>query len=505
MFSDDMVLQRGSPISVRGTADPKERIQVCFNASSVTCRTDAKGYWSASLPAEKSGGPYTLIIKTEGQTVTFRNILVGDIWFASGQSNMEHPLEGWRWVPNSDIYRGKEEIADSDYPEIRLFTVPRYPSSTPVRDVPEGKWEVAGPEAVRRFSSTAWFFGKELYAKLSVPIGIIHCSWAGTSIKTWASKEVIGQFKDSAGIQAVLPIPSREEVIKVVKENQERRCLISYPKEGQVDEVNQLPLSAWQPVTIPGIKKNWQEVVWLKKEIDMSEAAAKEVQELSLGFLKGQSIVYFNGTKIGYYAYPEPVVALVPRQLVCPGKNTLTVRLAIPFGSPEAEGDPGLFYLSARNHGERCELSGEWLATTCPDTIPASLEEYRNFTSALFNGMVNPCMQFGIKGVIWYQGEDDANRPQLYEKMFNALVQDWRKKWNITNLPFLYVQVTDGLISPQGEEDTSRRIFQGYQKLSLQGTGMVISRDVGDPYDVHPRNKKEIGNRLARKALEMVY
>lgn len=253
MFSDDMVLQRGSPISVRGTADPKERIQVCFNASSVTCRTDAKGYWSASLPAEKSGGPYTLIIKTEGQTVTFRNILVGDIWFASGQSNMEHPLEGWRWVPNSDIYRGKEEIADSDYPEIRLFTVPRYPSSTPVRDVPEGKWEVAGPEAVRRFSSTAWFFGKELYAKLSVPIGIIHCSWAGTSIKTWASKEVIGQFKDSAGIQAVLPIPSREEVIKVVKENQERRCLISYPKEGQVDEVNQLPLSAWQPVTIPGL------------------------------------------------------------------------------------------------------------------------------------------------------------------------------------------------------------------------------------------------------------
>lgn len=505
IFSDNMVLQRNEPIWVWGTAAPKEVLTVCLDTESVRCKADAKGHWKVGLSAREAGGPYILTIQSNPDTMIFRDLLIGDVWFASGQSNMEHPMEGWKWVPDSEVYSSKEEIADSDYPEIRLFTVPKYPSSQEVEDVPEGKWEVAGPRSVRGFSSTAWFFGKALYSDLKVPVGIINCSWAGTSIKTWVSKEVMTQFSDSLHVSDLPVIPSRSEVMRAVTENQARRYLISYPAPWQIDELDRLADTSWFPLLIPDINQPLQEVVWIKKEVEIPEAPAKEVQELSLGFLNGQSIVYFNGTKVGSYSYPEPVVALIPRRLVRPGKNRLTVRLSRPFGSPVAEGESGLFYLSARDRSHRCELAGEWLATTSLDTIPLSQEEYRNFPCALFNGMVSPCLKLRIKGVIWFQGEDDLARPHLYKRMFHALVSDWRKKWEIKELPFLYVQLTEGVTSPQGKKDIRRRVFWNYQQLSLPLTGMVVSYDVGDPYDVHPRNKKEIGERLARKALEIAY
>jgi sialate O-acetylesterase len=156
IFSDNMVLQREIPITIWGTADPGERIVVILKSSSVVTMTNSDGNWNVNLPQFPAGGPYNLKIEGKTDKIEFKNVLIGDVWFASGQSNMEHPMNGWEWIPHSDIYHSKEEIEDSNYPEIRLFLVHKYPSPVEQKDLPSGKWEIADPKSVAGFSATAW-------------------------------------------------------------------------------------------------------------------------------------------------------------------------------------------------------------------------------------------------------------------------------------------------------------------------------------------------------------
>ena len=503
LFADNMVLQRDEPIFVQGTATPGDKVSVAFHLSSVSCKVNEKGCWQVRLPAEKAGGPYLLAVWTEEETLSFKNVLVGDVWFASGQSNMEHPIEGWEWLPNSSIYRCEEELVDSDYPEIRLFTVPKYPASIEVEEVPIKEWKIPEPESLRGFSSTAWFFAKALYKKLQVPVGIINCSWAGTSIKAWESKEVLNEFKDSLNFKGTPPIPDRDKVVEALRANQQRRCQISIPREGQVREIGLLPTVAWTPFDLKKIPAS-SEVFWLKKEIDLPERYAKEPLFLSLGLLNRQSIIYFNGREIGEYMYPEPTIALIPKSCICPGRNELLVRLAQPFGPPSVKGDKSLFFMSTRDAGFREDLSEGW-SITVQDSIPKPDAEYQNYPGALFNGMVHPCLEYNVKGVIWYQGENDVWKPELYAEMFRALILDWRKKWKKEDLPFLYVQIS---LLPEIDPEAGEppyQLFREKQCVALPNTGMAYSLDIGDPYDVHPRNKKVVGERLAEQAFRIVY
>lgn len=504
LFSDNMVLQREEPISIRGTAVPGEEVTVCLCTTVVSCHADKTGHWVVWLPAEKAGGPYELIIRTTQDTLFYKNVLVGDVWFASGQSNMEHPIEGWKWLPNSYIYRSEEELADSDYPEIRLFTVPKYPASEEVERMPEANWELCGPESLCSFSSTAWFFAKALHRKLGVPIGIINCSWAGTSIRAWESRDVLEKFRDSLNFTGTPYIPERSVVINAVRDNQQRRCRISIPQEGQIKNIRRLPATAWSPIDLFKIRPDVPEVIWLKKEIDIPERYAKETLVLSLGLLNRQSIVYFNGREIGEYMYPEPAVALVSRSCICPGKNEVIIRLAQPFGLPSVKGWKDLFSISTREKDFRTDLSDGWLATV-QDTIPKPKAEYQNYPGALFNGMVYPCLSYPVKGVIWYQGENDVWQLHLYAEMFKSLILDWREKWKKKDLPFIYVQIS---LLPEIDPDASKpsyQLFREKQNVELPNTGMVYSLDIGDPYDVHPRNKKVIGERLAEQALQITF
>ena len=184
IFSDNMVLQREIPIPVWGTAQPNEQITVKLEKTIVLAITDTKGNWKLNLPKFQAGGPFTLSIVGIHNKIEFHNVMIGDVWFASGQSNMEHPMGGWEWIPYSAVNDSKKEINDSNYPEIRLFNVPKFPSPVVQEDLPTGKWEVAGPESVVGFSAIGWFFAKEMHQKLKIPIGIINSSWGGTSIQT---------------------------------------------------------------------------------------------------------------------------------------------------------------------------------------------------------------------------------------------------------------------------------------------------------------------------------
>ena len=509
-----MVLQREVAIPVWGTANPGVKITVRLISSEVKTITQANGCWKVELPPVVAGGPYTLTIAGDSESIEFSDVLVGDVWFASGQSNMEHPVNGWEYIPHSSVADSEKEIADSKYPEIRLFSVPKYPSPVEQKDLPGGKWEISGPESVAGFSSTAWFFGKELHQKLKVPVGIIHSSWGGTPIQTWMSRESIEPYKASVKLPA---IPEHfdlkewsEKVAESIEKNRVRRNQISYPVAGLPEKINQSDFndSSWRSVDILSESSRFGNVAWLRKKIFIPGTVSSKQLELSLGFLGRQSQVFFNGTELGYFLYPQPVKIEIPGQLVHVGENIISIRLAQPWGATQAFGNREQFFIANSNRSFSCNLASEWKANDQLEPIIPVVESYQNNPAFLFNGMVVPVVPYAIKGFIWYQGESDAGQPRLYEKMFQQLIVDWRKLWNQGDLPFLFVQTSNIELSHEFDKksDSWCLLREAQQKaLSLPNTGMAVSLDMGNPYDVHPKNKREFGHRLALQAYRVAY
>lgn len=514
MFSDNMVLQREAAIAVWGTANPGDKIVVQIGSSEAETMTQPDGRWMVNLAQLSAGGPYVLKIKGSRDKIEFKNVLIGDVWFASGQSNMEHPMKGWEYIPHSAVDHSEKEIADSNYPEIRLFSVPKFPSSLELKDLPEGRWEVAGPESVAGFSSTAWFFGKELYQELKVPIGIINCSWGGAPIQTWMSRESLEHFKDSVDLPV---IPDKfdekewaEKVTESIEKNRVRRNQISYPKLGLPEEINNSGFdnSFWKSVNLLDEGNRFGNIVWLRKNIIVPELFAQQKLKLSLGFLNRQSQVYLNGKELDYFLYPQPVKIEISRELVRSGENILTIRLAQPFGESQVMGSPEQFFLSNIDQSFSCNIVEGWKANDGLEPVMPIIESYQNNPAFLFNGMVAPVIPYRIKGFIWYQGESDAGRPQLYEQMFRQLIVDWRKLWSQGDLPFLFVQTSNIEQSHEFDKksDSWCLLREAQQKaLSLPHTGMAVSLDMGNLYDVHPKNKQEFGHRLALQAYRIAY
>ena len=509
-----MVLQREVAIPVWGTADPGEQIVFHLGSSEAETITQPDGRWVVNLPQHSAGGPYSLKIEGSKDKIEFKNVLIGEVWFASGQSNMEHPMKGWEYIPHSAVDRSEKEIADSNYPEIRLFQVPKYPSPVELKDLPEGKWEIAGPGPVAGFSSTAWFFAKELYQRLKVPVGIIHSSWGGTPIQPWMSRQSLEPYKTSVNIPA---IPDQfdqngwgAKVAESIEKHRIRRNQISYPISGLLEKTG-LPGfddSVWKLVNLLDGNNRFGNVVWLRKKIIVSEPLSSKGLELSLGFLNRQSQVYLNGKELGYFLYPQPVVIEIPRELVRHGENILTIRLAQPFGEPQVLGRPKQFFLSNGDHSFADNIAEGWKANDQLEPIIPAAESYQSNPSFLFNGMVAPVIPYAIKGFIWYQGESNAGEPALYEKLFQQLITDWRKSWQQGDLPFLFVQASSVELTHRSDQknDPWNLLREAQQRaLKLPKTGMVVSIDLGDPYDVHPKNKQEFGHRLALQAFKVAY
>ena len=514
MFSDNMVLQRDVPIPVWGTAGPGEQITLRLGTSGIKTLTQQDGTWMAKLPQLPAGGPFQLEIAGNTNKIVFSNVLIGDVWFASGQSNMEHPMNGWEFIPHSAIDSYEKEIADSNYPEIRLFSVPKYPSPVEQKDLPGGKWGIAGPESVSGFSSTAWFFGKELYRKLKVPIGIIHSSWGGTPIQTWMSRESLEPYKTSVKIPEELlkfdPEMWSEKVSESLTKNLIRRNQISYPIDGLPEKISKSDYddSSWKSVDILNPNSRFGNIAWLRKKIIIPESYHMQKLCLSLGFLGRQSHIFFNGTELGYFSYPRPVIVEIPSQLVLSGENIVSIRLAMPWGETQVFGNKEQFYIANSNHSISLNLVQGWKVNDQIESIIPLSESYQNNPAFLFNGMVTPVIPYALKGFIWYQGESDAGQPQLYEKMFRQLIVDWRKLWNQGDLPFLFIQTSNIEQSHEFDKNSDSwcLLREAQQKaLSLPATGMAVSLDMGNPYDVHPKNKKEFGHRLALQAFKIAY
>ncbi|MFC4871026.1 sialate O-acetylesterase [Negadavirga shengliensis] len=426
---------------------------------------------------------------------------------------MEHPIMGWEWIPHSSIMDAEKELSDADFPEIRLFSVPLHPSPEPLKDFCKGEWELAGPRSLADFSASAWFFAKNLYQSLNIPIGIIHSSWGGTSILAWTNQAALEDFRDSLEIgdfsEVYDPNTWKTVVQESIENQRQRRIQMSYPRP----EIKELVLddsyddSQWEEVDLAKDEYEHGYVVWLRKKFRVPEDRKTDFF-LSLGFLNRQSHVYINGKELGYFQYPAPVKAKVPAGLLKPGENLITIRLSSQWGAARFHGDEDMFFLQDSHGTFFLPLHNGWKTRSELAPILPEKPSYANHPGFLFNGMVSPVIPYGIKGFIWDQGSADIGRVNMYSRLFKRLINDWRSFWGDDQLPFLFVQNTNTHTSHEFEKRSFGRSHlreAQARALELPHTGMVVSVDIGDPYDVHPKNKQEFGRRLALQALRKVY
>ncbi|MCI4444118.1 MAG: 9-O-acetylesterase [Lentimicrobium sp.] len=505
LFADDMVLQRNKLIPVWGWADANENIEIKFNKQTKTTKADKNGKWIIRLDSENAGGPYELSIKGKNK-ITIKNVLVGEVWICSGQSNMAFTVD--------EALNAEKEINDANYPFIRAFTVSRDVSSLPKDDVKEGKWEVCNKSTVVNFTAVGYFFAKKIYAELKIPIGLIHTSWGGTGSETWTSREAFESSDEFKEMIAGMPNVNLDSISKVFNKSIAKRV-----EELQGSKINPAKAemfkefafndSAWPELNEP---EAWESqdlgefdgTVWLRKTITLSANDAGKEATIELSKIDDEDITYVNGIEIGRNNnWDAKRKYSIPAAILKDGKNTISIRVVDGGGGGGIYGESDDFKITI---GDKIiPLKGKWkyqVEAIKSDVGPNS------YPSLLYNAMVNPLIPYAFEGVLWYQGETNAWRAQQYKKAFPLLINDWRKKWNQGDFPFYFVQIssfneTNGN-SNNGSMWAELREAQT-QTLKLPNTGMCVTTDIGNPTDIHPKNKQDVGKRLAAIALKNVY
>jgi len=508
IFSDHMVLQRGIEVKVWGGADQDEKVTVSFNKQTVSTKAGKKGIWEVTLAPMTAGGPYEMEI-TGKNSLSLKDIVIGDVWICSGQSNMQWPV--------NRVQNAEDEIAAADHPDIRLFTVKRTISAAPREELSEGEWQICSPASVPEFSAVGYFFGRSLEEELKVPVGLISSNWGGTVCETWASRETIENFSEFADKLAEL---EKTDVEKLYEERDQMR------KEWKEKiDANDLGMKEkwflstsvpadWQKMMLP---QRWEDaglkdldgVVWFMNEVVLTPEQAAQSIFLHLGPVDNSDLTYINGTLVGSVEGRANEIRdyLVAPQVLKPGKNVISVRVTDYGGTGGIWGKPEeLYYQTGKN--KNISLAGQWAYRIGLNELPKlELVGPNSYPTLLFNAMINPIIRFGIKGAIWYQGESNAGRAYQYRALFPAMITDWRKHWAQGDFPFLYVQLAN-FMQPKDEPTESAwaelREAQ-LMTLSLPNTGMAVIIDIGEADDIHPRNKQDVGYRLARHALKTAY
>ncbi|MGW8314934.1 MAG: sialate O-acetylesterase [Bacteroidales bacterium] len=512
LISDSMIIQRNAEVRIWGWAPAGETVRVSFNGRRYRAQTGAEGSWEVTLPPMEAGGPYTMEI-SGGNRIEIGNILVGDVWLCSGQSNMVHYME----LHNE---RYADEIAEADYPDVRQFLIPTTPNlEGPQEELPPAAWKSANPEDVKRFSVVAYFFALKLHSTYGIPIGIINASVGGTPIEAWTSEEGLQAFPD---LEAT--IEKNRDTAYVNSTNRASRTDMQeiYASRGQ-DSGMEGPVkwydsayqpANWLPIYIPGYwedqgVRNLDGVVWYRREIEVPTSMTGVPAKVALGRIIDADRLYINGTEVGHttYQYPQRRYQ-VPAGVLKPGKNLLVVRVENNFGKGGFVPDKP-YYLTAA--GDTLLLSGKWDYRVGlvyrHDRFPRMGISAQNQPSALYNGMIAPLTDFAIRGFVWYQGESNASRPDQYRELMPALIHDWRGQWGEGTLPFLYVQLPNYMeVNYLPEESNWAKLREAQlEALKVPQTGMAVAIDLGEWNDIHPDNKKPVGDRLALAAEKVAY
>ncbi|MDR0507525.1 MAG: beta galactosidase jelly roll domain-containing protein [Dysgonamonadaceae bacterium] len=502
VISDNMMIQRDMPITIWGWSDKGETVSLTFNNQTVKTKAGKDGVWKAELKAMPYGGPYQMTIKGKSNTIQLSNILIGDIWVCSGQSNME-------WILYN-ANNGKEEIKNANYPNIRLLQIEKSISNIPLQDAVSKGWEVCSPQSADDFSAVGYFFGRAIHKELDIPIGLINTSWGGTGVETWTSIPAITPYIENKKIMEELQSPLFSQRLSKKEETDINNILkteIGLEEKWFLPETN---LSGWQTTNVPGdwssMNINGNGVVWYRKEFTLTSEQAQNAAMIVLGGIDDRDETYLNGKLIGrtneYSANRQ--------YIVCPdgmktGNNVLTVKVVNTGGAA------GFYYSADKIYCQtidsRISLAGEWKYRLSMIIDASNSLSPNDYPSLLYNAMIAPLTYFPIKGAIWYQGEHNAFEAYRYRTLFPNMIADWRKAWKQPDFPFYFVQLANFMAPASLPENSEWAELREAQHLTLQtpNTGEAVIIDIGEADDIHPKNKQDVGYRLALNALSKTY
>ncbi len=532
LFGDNMVLQRDMKIPVWGTADPSEKVTVTLGTETASAVAGADGRWRVNLPALPAGGPYTLTM-TGKNTVTAQNALLGDVWLCSGQSNMQYAMQ---W--NKAYYAA--DIAASADPKLRSFTVANKTSPQPIGDlIPSNPtqqiWQAATPDTVPGFTAVGYFFARELRKELGVPIGIIHSSWGGTNGESWVSREALSanpELKTLADTQI-----GAMESYDADKKQFPTLLAAWEDKYGAKDSGNageaqgwakpDFSDADWKTAKVPlnfgqlGMKSGGS--AWFRKTLDVPADAAGKAFTWNLGWSADDVTGYCNGVKLPVSpSTPTPQFVngphsfTVPADLVHAGLNTFALRVFSHSANGTVTPGTAKMNFPATTYGPDAD---EWrynvehenppLSSDAVSSLPKSPSaQLQNTATYIYNAQIAPLMPFAIKGVIWYQGENNSQRAAQYRKILPALIGDWRARWGEGRFPFYIVQLANYGGNPPQPSRSAWAELREAQLLTAQnvpGTGIAVTMDVGEGDNIHPKDKQDVGKRLALVALAKTY
>ncbi len=519
LISDHMVLEKAAKVPIWGKADPGEDVAVTLNGQTVKTQAAPDGKWMAALNLQDSAaGPFEMTVEGKNK-LTIQDVVVGEVWVASGQSNME-------WVLKNTI-DAEKEIAASANPLLRQFLVKKN-ASPELQDDTEGRWVAASPETSGDFTAVGYFFGKKLQNELKVPVGLLHTSWGGTPSEAWTSPQAIASVPEIADSGK-----SKQAVFQKYPDKKAAFVsgLTAWIKETGREDKPTVDASAfagmdvstedWTSVDLPGAvrAKDLPDagIVWLRKDVDVPRKGSS----LSLGLpINGYDSVYWNGKLLKQTTFQEfPGTGFVrrygpytiPSEAINEGRNVLAIRLYEPVEPADFPAAPTAGNIS---------LAGKWLAKTEVAFPPVDAQKTaavpkpptnplppQYIASSLYNGMINPLLPYAISGVIWYQGETNAGRAIQYRTAFPLMIADWRKQWNQGDFPFYFCQLANFMEKKSQPGESAWAELREAQSLTLKqpNTGQAVLIDIGESGDIHPRNKKDVGDRLAVIALAKDY
>ncbi|WP_308991265.1 sialate O-acetylesterase [Mariniflexile litorale] len=516
LISDGVVLQRDTKIPVWGWASPNEKVTVQFNTKNYKTTASNEGKWELILPKMKAGGPYTMTVSGKN-SIEIKDILIGDVWLCSGQSNMEHQL-----FRHDVIYAN--EIATANYPEIRHYKVPKTTSISGEKDDLEGgNWQKAVGEEVNPFSVVSYFFAKKIYEKYHIPIGLINASVGGTPIEAWIPKEGYMAYPD---------------ILKIIEENKDTAFVNSqkrtFPSDTSVPKITDKGLIGEKPwYAVDFVPKNWRRinipgywedqgikdlngVVWYRKNIEIPESMVGEKARVFFGRIVDADELYINGELVGNttYQYPQRRYA-VPENLLKVGKNTFVIRVTNNSGKGGFVSDKPYYIFTEK---DTVDLKGYWNYKVGDVFKPSEFKNNtnekptrrinpQNEPTSLHNAMVAPYTRFALKGILWYQGESNSGQPEKYKSYMDALITGWRQVFNQPELPFIYAQLPNFMEVSYLPTESSWAEFRAAQlkALSIPNTAMTVNIDLGEWNDIHPENKKDVGERMALAGLKLAY
>ena len=548
LFSNQMVLQQEKNVAIWGEYAPNSSVTVKGSWGEISSgMSDNNGSWEVLIPTPKAGGPFELEITTKTTTKKITDVMIGEVWLASGQSNMEMDFDYCcNTTDNSEI-----ELSSANYPEIRMLNITNQISSLPTNNF-EGNWEKAIGENITNFSAVGYFFAKKLHKKLNIPIGIIHSSWGGTDIEAWTSRETLNTIdflKEDMSSYDTLVSKSSKSVewfsqFESIKLPSDVWYLFLEDPIGKPDKWEKLDFkddkyisssyqdyTKWEKLILPGSFDNVFETndfdgaILFEKSFSLKEV--KGDYTLNLGPISDMEFTYINGEKIGSSLGKKSLANKsykIPKNLLKTGQNSIIIKVINQYnegkvdeitlnnslGANESLNGTWNYKVIAEVYNQFNEKEQTWPYYSFylyedPSINFSKRPQVKSYTqnskSALFNGMIHPIIPYNIKGSIWYQGENNVSRFKEYETLFPAMIKDWRKKWS-SDFPFYFVQIAP-FENYNGLSSSLRNVQR--KTLKVEKTGMVVTLDIGEIDDIHPSNKHDVGYRLAGLALSNDY